>query len=178
MIVRDNRIANEWELLNQFARLNPGRVQETEQKEDGGFAFLIKETPALLRSPNGEKLLSIQTEHKVTVGFPRYYPSVPCEVFLSVPVFHPNIDPINGFVCLWNEHRVANNIEIAIVKLAAVLSWELMNAEAPHIMQPQALEWYLATPGEQRMLPLKVTPWNRVTNLSLVSPPRRRRLSL
>lgn len=178
MIVRDNRIANEWQLLIQFAALNPDRIQEIQKKEDGGFTFLLKEVPSLSQKPERNKQLPLQTEHRVAVEFPRYYPSVPCEVFLSVPVFHPNIDPINGFVCLWNQHRVANNIEVAIVKLAAVLAWELMNADAPHIMQPEALEWYRASTEERSPLPLQVTPWNRITAFSIVTPPRRRRLSL
>lgn len=177
MIVRENRIANEWQLLKQFAAQNPERIRDLEQKEDECFLFSLHEAPALLQNPEKSSQPVLATQHRVRIEFPRYYPSVPCEVFLSVPIFHPNIDPENGFVCLWEQHRVANSVETAIVKLASVLAWELMNAEAPHIMQHEALTWYFISPIERIQLPLQLAPWNRLTSIPATHS-RRRRLSI
>ncbi len=178
MIVRENRIANEWQLLKQFVSLNPGRIQNLEQRGDGSFLFTLHEAPAILEKPVKDGQLFLTTQHRVIIEFPRYYPSVPCEVFLMIPTFHPNIDPVNGFVCLWDRHRVVNNVENAIVKLTAVLSWKLINTEAPHIMQPEALAWYQASPEVRTQLPLKIAPWNRLTFAPDATQPRRRRLSI
>lgn len=180
MIVRENRIAGEWQLLQELAILNPERVQDLEQQESGFILLSLLNSPALERRPEDGLQPVIVDHHRVSIQFPRYYPSVPCEVFLSRPVFHPNIDPANGFVCLWDQHRVANTVETAIVKLTAVLGWELLNCDVPHIMQPDALDWYrLSTQNEWPVpLPLPAAPWRRTTPSLPPNPQRRKRLSL
>ncbi len=77
--------------------------------------------------------------HAVRLEFPVHFPAVPLEMFLEVPVVHPNIHPETGFVCLWERHRVSHTVEHAMHRLVAMLAGELQNAEAPHVMQPEAL---------------------------------------
>ena len=42
-------------------------------------------------------------------------------------------------MCLWERHRVSNTVEHALHKTVAMLSWQLYNREALHVMQPAAL---------------------------------------
>lgn len=178
MIVRENRIAGEWQLLQELAILNPDRIQELEQQERGSIQLTLFRSPALKEKPEAGQLPTIVDLHRIKIEFPRYYPSVPCEVFLSRPVFHPNIDPANGFVCLWDQHRVANTVETAIVKLTAVLAWELLNGDAPHIMQPTALDWYRLFPQEERPVPLASPIWKRTVPPAPKDVQQRKRLFL
>jgi hypothetical protein len=178
VIVRETRIAGECQLVQELAILNPDRIQELEQQERGSIQLSLFRSPALGEKPEAGQPPSIVDRHRVRIEFPRYYPSVPCEVFLSRPAFHPNIDPENGFVCLWDKHRVANTVETAIVKLTAVLAWELLNSDAPHIMQPTALDWYRLLPQEERPVPLASPIWKRTVPPLPQDTQRRKRLSL
>jgi ubiquitin-protein ligase len=156
----------------------PDRLHDIKRIHDRSFLLSVSKMPALAAQPDESWQASIEDTHEVTLSFPRYYPAAPSEVFLSKPVFHPNIDPVNGFVCLWDKHRVATTAREALAKLASVLAWRLMNADAPHLMQPDALAWYNSSPAVQTKLPLCQTPWIS-TQLPLESSqrPLRRRLS-
>ncbi len=61
------------------------------------------------------------------------------ELYLEAPMRHPNIHPITGFVCLWEQHRVSYTVEHAIHRAAAILGWRLLNPDPRHVMQPDAL---------------------------------------
>ena len=79
--------------------------------------------------------------HPVVFRYPEYYPSVPIEAFLSTPVFHPNVHLETGFVCLWSRHSAGDTILEAVRQLQRVITWELKNSAAEHVMQPDALSW-------------------------------------
>ena len=61
------------------------------------------------------------------------------ELFLRIPVVHPNVSPETGFVCVWDRHRVSHTVELALHRLVAMLAGILWNGDAPHVMQPQAV---------------------------------------
>ena len=74
------------------------------------------------------------------------------EAFLDRPVFHPNVHPVNGFVCLWNDFTCDATVLEAIEQLRRVISYELVNMSSNHVMQPRALNW-LRTHGASSPLP-------------------------
>ena len=129
----ERRLRAEWRLLRSLAALNPGRLTGL-RADDTTFYVTLEGTPALPLA-DGPAL----PQHALRVAFPRYFPAVPMELFLSAPVRHPNIHPENGFVCLWDGHRVDNTVEHALHKTAAMLGWRLMNLDARHVMQPAAV---------------------------------------
>ena len=65
------------------------------------------------------------------------------EAYLDRAVFHPNVHPQNGFVCLWNRFAPGDSTLEAIRQIQRVITWTLFNREALHLMQPDALNWYM-----------------------------------
>ena len=103
------------------------------------FNFFLRQTSSLTGTlPNFETVDS----HAVTLHFPKFFPSVPIEASLAHPVFHPNVHPETGFVCLWNRFSPGDTVMEAISQLQQVITWKLVNQETDHLMQPEALAWY------------------------------------
>ncbi|MGI4852663.1 MAG: ubiquitin-conjugating enzyme E2 variant [Janthinobacterium lividum] len=172
----ERRLANEWILLQELADRNPGRM--TDLSMDGSTLTLRLHGPAASYVGTDGHLCLI-TSHAIRVDFPVHFPAVPMEMFLAVPVFHPNIHPETCFVCLWDRHRVSNTVEHAMHKLVAMLAGELQNTTPLHVMQPLAVEH----PMRSEPMPLLGVPYDRgPASLSVQSPPdtaspvRRRRL--
>lgn len=131
----ERRLQAEWELLQQLAQLNPGRLTEI-SSEDHSFRFTLRNTPTQLSdSPDGEAA----SNHNVRVKYPTFFPSTPLELYVDRAFFHPNVHPKTGFVCLWDLHRIEHTIEHALHKLVAMMSRRLYNLEAMHMMQPEAI---------------------------------------
>lgn len=148
--MRARRLDEEWTLLAKLAEANPEALEilARESRPDEELFRLN------LRRTMGLSLDRVPKEsHTVSFRFPELYPALPIEAFLSSPVFHPNVHPINGFVCLWTRVSTADTILEAVVRLQKVIVWELVNRDAEHLMQPEALAW---TPD--RPLPLARHP--------------------
>jgi hypothetical protein len=151
---RDRRIDNEWALLAELARANPGALDDLSRSRDAEadfFRVTLHRTTALTGTPPD---LQRVDAHVVEFRFPAWFPAVPIEAFLAVPVFHPNVHPDNGFVCLWTRGSTGDTIVTALVRLQNVIGWRLHNASPDHLMQPAALAWLASAPD----LPLPCTP--------------------
>jgi ubiquitin-protein ligase len=175
--MRERRIDNEWLLLEALTQANPSRLRLA--RDPDAFAVEIANLPALLAPPPDleHPAAHIERIHSLRVIFPRYYPSMPVEVYLDNPVFHPNVHPDTGFVCLWTRHRITTTLEHTLAQLQRVLSWALLNPDPKHVMQLEALRWY-QQPGVRDHLPLPVTPFTPVHADSWApAAPVRRRLS-
>ena len=137
MTILERRLAAEWELLLQLADRNPGRLSSLQA--DGAVLSLRLHGPTAMPADAATHpgLVSI---HAIRIEFPVHFPAVPMELFLETPVFHPNIHPETGFVCLWDRHRVSNTVEHALHKTVAMLAGELRNTNSIHVMQPEALD--------------------------------------
>jgi ubiquitin-protein ligase len=176
---RDRRIDNEWALLAELARANPDSLHDLSRSRDAAadfFRVTLHRTTALTGTPPH---LQRVDAHVVEFRFPAWFPAVPIEAFLAVPVFHPNVHPDNGFVCLWTRGSTGDTIVTALVRLQNVIGWRLHNASPDHLMQPAALAWAASATD----LPLPCTPLEIPASLLLEltwrQPPAnlRRRLS-
>ncbi len=176
---RQTRIDNEWALLAELARFNPGSLEMRARSRDAEadfFRLALHRTAAFIGAPPH---LQVVHSHRVEFRFPAWFPAVPVEAFLTVPVFHPNVHPDNGFVCLWTRGVTGDTIVTALVRLQNVLGWRLHNASPDHLMQPEALAWLASA----KALPLPCTPLEIPASLLLEltwrQPPAefRRRLS-
>ncbi|MCS7042692.1 MAG: hypothetical protein N2036_04965 [Bryobacteraceae bacterium] len=127
--IRERRIRNEWEWLRRAEAANPGRL--VLPAEPGGLVRL-PETPHYRMDGTAARGVAVRFE------FPEYYPSVPLEAWLAFPVLHPNVHPENGFVCLWDMRQEGTSLVEAVRQLQRVVSWELFNLSADHLMQPEA----------------------------------------
>ena len=124
---RERRIRNEAALLREMAELNPERLQILAMTGDE-FRMTLH-TPA-----HGAEV------HSLKLAFAPYFPAVPIEAYLNVPVRHPNVHPVTGFICLWDRHSTGDTVIEALRQTQRVLSGELRNGEADHLMQPESLD--------------------------------------
>ena len=130
--LRERRIRNETAMLRELARVNPGRLEVLEAELDCFRVRLV--TAAWLAAGPEERALALD------VVFAPYYPAVPIEVYVKESgVRHPNVHPTNGFICLWDQHSSGDTVMEALRQTQRVLSGELRNAAADHLMQPDAL---------------------------------------
>lgn len=137
------RLRAEWARLCDLVHLNPGRLANP-SAVDTTFSVTLTNTPALPLTASAAVADSeadlpwpepVRT-HPLRIVFPRFFPTVPMELYLEHPMRHPNIHPVTGFVCLWEAHRVSYTLEHALHRAAAILGWRLLNPDPRHVMQP------------------------------------------
>ena len=151
------RVEQEWRLLELLAQTNPnilGNIQRSQKPSGEVFGCTIQQTQALVGNP---KEIKFQESHHVHFHFPTFFPSVPIEANVAQPVFHPNVHPETGFICLWNRFSTGDTVMEAISQLQQVITWTLVNQETDHLMQPEALAWY-KDPARTVELPLPYQP--------------------
>lgn len=151
--VQERRVEQEWKLLLALAAENPEVLQgcvRQDQVDGTVFRFRLLQTQALVEEADQ---LRVVDKHDVTLRFPRFFPAVPIEASLERPVFHPNVHPESGFVCLWDRFSSGNTAIEALTQLQRVISWKLHNEAPDHTMQPEGLRWY-QSPERLITLPL------------------------
>ena len=153
MDLRKQRIENEWTLLQHMAEANPSLLTIHERRTND-FLLTLHETPAAARVNNETKTCS---DHEVRLSFARFFPTVPIEAYLRRPVFHPNVHPDTGFVCLWGRFSLRDTVVEALCQLQRVLTYSLLSESADHVMQPEALKWADQERAAGK-LPLQCTP--------------------
>jgi len=154
--LHQRRVEQERHLLQGLINANPGVLAIGESQIEPAreaLSLSLHKTSALIQTTDG---LQSEETHGVTIHFPRFFPSVPMEVSLHRSVFHPNIHPENGFVCLWGRFSPGDTVVEALFQLQRVITWQLVNEEADHLMQPVALQWF-RNPVREVPLPLSCT---------------------
>jgi len=153
MDLRQQRIENEWKLLERMAGANP-RLLAIHEPRPSDFLLTLHETPAVARIDDQIQTFS---DHEIRLSFARFFPAMPIEAYVTRAVFHPNVHPDTGFLCLWGRFSLRDTVVEALCQLQRVLTYSLLSESADHVMQPQALKW-----AEQQLaagkLPLKYTP--------------------
>lgn len=136
------RVEQEWRLLELLARANQRSIQDVLRRQEASgetFELTLLQTQGLIEKCDRREVLD---KHRVAFHFPEFFPSIPIEARLSCPVFHPNVHPQNGFVCLWNRFSAGDTVVEAVVQLQRVITFQLVNDLADHVMQPKCLDWY------------------------------------
>jgi len=153
MNLRQQRIENEWSLLQRMAEANPSllAIQERRRNE---FLLTLDETSAVERVKEALRTFS---HHQLRLAFSRFFPTVPIEAYLLRTVFHPNVHPDTGFVCLWGRFSLRDTVVEALCQLQRVLSYTLISESTDHVMQPDALRWAELERAAGK-LPLAYTP--------------------
>jgi Ubiquitin-conjugating enzyme len=153
---RLQRIENEWALLQRMAEANPASLVLKDRGADE-FLLELRGTPAPV---NNCDPLRFRREHKLRFSFGRFFPTMPIEAYLVHPVFHPNVHPVSGFVCLWDRSSVADTVIEALCQLQSVMTYTVFNDSSDHVMQPEALAW-ARDPTRGVSLPLACTPFSK-----------------
>jgi ubiquitin-protein ligase len=135
MNLRNRRIEMEWQLLEALADANRATFAAITQSEDE-FRVDMRESPAWV---SGGRERRVETAHALRFAYPRYYPSLPLEGYFIRPIFHINVDPATGFVCLWRDYRPAQTIVDAILITRTIMAGKVANRDLAHIMQPDAV---------------------------------------
>lgn len=138
----ERRVDEEWNLLQKLAERNPGVVELVGRRRlaDGDlFEVALHQTAGIVGWRGTEPVL--ERSHRVLLRFPRFFPAVPIEATLASPVFHPNVDPRSGFVCLWTRTSAGDTIMEALRRLQRIVAWAAVNNAAEHVMQPEAVRW-------------------------------------
>ncbi len=173
----ERRVRAEWEMLNDLAVLNPGRL--TGLRADDTTFHATLHVPFMTMAatgtvPSWEYAPRERLAHAFCVHYPVHFPAVPMEMFLQTPALHPNIHPETGFVCLWERHRASNTVEHAVHKLLAMLEGRLYNADPVHVMQPDVLLGMQS--GEKTACGAPLAGVTHEAYAALAAPVRRRRL--
>lgn len=143
MNLRNRRIDAEWHLLAALADANPVTFAAITRLEDE-FRIDMRQSPAWV---GGRQERKIETAHMLRYVYPRYYPSLPLEGYFVRPIFHINVDPATGFVCLWQDYRPAQTIVDAILITRAIMVGKVANLDAAHRMQQEAALEYEESPA-------------------------------
>lgn len=177
--IRARRIENEWKVLLEVAAQNAAilKVNGRSIRDDRVcFEVRLSLSGGLMRSDNHLEQI---TSFDAVIEFPRFFPAVPMEVFVCPPVLHPNVHPLTGFACIWDDGSAGDSVVAALQRLQRVVCWRLLNESPDHLMQqPEALDLY----PSKSMLPateIKVPEQLAATRTARAPMPegRRRRLS-
>lgn len=143
------------------------------------FQIRLCQTASPIKATGG---IELSESHQIEFTFPRFFPAVPIEATLQSPVFHPNVDADNGFVCLWTRTCPGDTIVEAATRIQRIIAWDLVNFAPDHLMQPDAVDWYrnevrtIGLPcGFQPLVSTQL--WDGLKH-SHESPPERRRQRL
>jgi hypothetical protein len=162
--LHQRRVEQEWRLLELLARANEQSIEDVRRREGASgetFELTLLKTRAIIETCGNREVVD---KHSVAFHFRTLFPSIPIEANLSRPVFHPNVHPHNGFVCLWNRFSSGDTIIEAVVQLQRILTFQLVNDLADHVMQPKCLDWY-NDPERGLELPLWCDPIRKPQDL-------------
>ena len=153
--LRADRLDREWRLLERLQALNPEKL-EILKRESGPdeevFHLRLLDSPGVESVNGGEPV--IRNRHTLRFCFPRFYPEMPIECYIQEPLFHPNVKPETGFVCLWEEASPRHTVIQAISRAQAMAAYRMVNLGGAHLMNRPAAEWYQQVGTLQQVVPL------------------------
>jgi hypothetical protein len=132
---------NEWAIFCQMADANPECITAKKRLRDEFLLVLEGTTAPVCRDHE----IVLAREHEVRFSFARFFPAVPIEANRTRAVFHPNVHPTSGFVCLWSRFSQADTIVEALCQLQRILTYALFSESPDDVMQPDALQHGLCT---------------------------------
>jgi len=153
--IRTDRIAREWKLLDRLARVNADQVEVLDRVSsptEEVFRVGLRKSPGLEHAVDDQ--LQTRDAHTVRLCFTRFYPDVPIEAYIEEPLFHPNVKPETGFVCLWQEANPRDTAVQAIARTQAMAAYRMLNLGGAHQMNREAADWYLAVGKPKALVPL------------------------
>ena len=153
--LRSDRIEREWKLLGRLVRANEGRLEVLERDSaptEDVFRVRLHASPGLEHA-KGDRM-STRDDHTLRLCFTRFYPDVPIECYVEEPLFHPNVKPETGFVCLWEEANPRDTSIQAVARAQAMAAYRMVNLGGAHQMNRDAADWYVKVAKPKALVPL------------------------
>jgi hypothetical protein len=153
--LRADRVEKEWTLLNRLAIINPGQVEIIDRRPSGledQFFVRLHASPGIAEAV-GEQIRT-RDVHTLRLCFTRFYPEVPIDCYIEEPLFHPNVKPETGFVCLWEQANPRDTIIQALARTQAMAAFRMVNTGGAHLMNRQAAVWYESVGLPHGVVPL------------------------
>jgi hypothetical protein len=153
--LRADRIDKEWALLERLAGLNPETIEivgRTPSAVEEVFHVRLRESPGVAAVRGGH--LERRDEHSLRLIFTRFYPEMPIDCYVDERLFHPNVKPETGFVCLWEQARPRDTVIQALARAQAMAAYRLVNMNSVHVMNKDAGVWYETVAVPKRLVPL------------------------
>ena len=153
--LRTDRIAREWRLLERLAAANPEHLELIDRHASPGeevFRLRLHNSPGVEHAEGAR--LTTRDSHTVRLGFTRFYPDVPIECYVEESLFHPNVRPETGFVCLWQKASLRDTTIQAIARTQAMAAYRMVNLGDVHRMNREAADWYTTIAQPQGLVPL------------------------
>jgi ubiquitin-protein ligase len=148
--LRADRIEKEWRMLERFSGLNADKLEVLERRshpDEEIFHIQLSNSPGIAALESDQPVL--RNRHRLRFVYPRFYPEMPIECYVEEPLFHPNVKPETGFLCLWEQSSPRHSVIQAIARAHAMAAYRMVNLGGPHLMNHRAGEWYKnkAMPG-------------------------------
>jgi len=153
--LRADRIDKEWTLLERLAAANPRFIEivgRSPSPLEDVFHVRLHESPAIA-GVQGDRIAT-REDHTLRLAFTRFFPEVPIDCYVTEPIFHPNVKPETGFVCLWEQASPRDTLIQALARTQAIFAYRMINTGAPHLMNKDAGTWYAAVGAPRRIVPL------------------------
>lgn len=153
--LRTDRIAKEWNLLARLVQTNREYLEvldRTTTPAEEVFVIRLHRSPGLEHAEGDQ--LATRDSHTIRLSFTRFYPDVPIECYIEEPLFHPNVKPETGFVCLWEEANPRDTAIQAIARAQAMAAYRMVNLGGAHQMNRAAAEWYVNVAQPRELVPL------------------------
>jgi hypothetical protein len=153
--LRAQRIDNEWRLLERLAAMNPQTIEIQGRQPsavDETFQVRLQASPGV-ESARGERIVR-RDAHTLRLCFTRFYPDVPIDCYIDEPLFHPNVKPETGFVCLWEQADPRDSVIQALARTQAMAAYRMVNMGSAHLMNRDAAEWYEQIASPRQLVPL------------------------
>ncbi len=153
--LRADRIEKEWQMLQRFSKLNPDKLEILERlsrPDEETFRIRLTNSPGVATFDSNQPIL--RDRHRFRLSYPRFYPEMPIECYVEEPLFHPNVKPETGFVCLWEKSRLEHGVIQAIARAHAMAAFRMVNLGEPHLMNIRAGEWYRNQALPEKLVPL------------------------
>jgi ubiquitin-protein ligase len=158
--LRADRLDREWTLLQQLAQANPRYIDVKDRQSapaEDLFIVRLRESPGIEAVRDGR--IFTRTDHELRLSFTRFYPEMPIDCYVTAPLFHPNVKPETGFVCLWEHANPRDTVVQALARAQAIAAYRMVNTGAAHLMNKEAAEWYRQVGLPQGKVPLT---WNEL----------------
>ena len=153
--LRSDRVDREWRLLERLAAANPDQLELLERRtspSEDVFQVRLHKSPGLETAVDSD--LQIRDVHRFRLVFTRFFPDVPVECYVDEPLFHPNVRPETGFVCLWEEANPRDTTIQAVARAQAMAAYRMVNLGDPHQMNREAAGWYRQVGRPHQLVPL------------------------